>query len=333
VRRAISTEEIQTVLGHYEVGPIVSPPEPGGGTANSNLKVSTTCGTYFLKRRNPKYAQESFVAFDHALMEHMAAYRVGTPLAVLTREGRRWLRLGEDVYELFPYQPGGPHGRHSMAQIASAGRALANYHCAARSFSPPPGKEWPRYDDPRLIRAGIEPITSDLEQLLSADDRGYLMNQIALLERELPDERYDALPKLVVHGDYHPGNIKFTNDEVSGIFDLDWATLQPRLRDLADGLFLFAGARESDIDDSNIYSLTPTWQPSKERARAFMAAYLSCETLGEEESDALPLFIRARWLYCRVAGMAKVAPERRIEYFVSGLLSPLRALDTMNALF
>jgi homoserine kinase type II len=333
VRRAISTEEIQAVLAHYEAGSVVPPPEPGGGTANSNLKVSTTCGTYFLKRRNPKYAQESFVAFDHALMEHMAAYRVGTPLAVLTREGRCWLRLGENVYELFPYQHGGPHDRHSVAQIASAGRALANYHRAARSFSPPPGKEWPRYDDPRLIRAGIEAIITDLERQLSVDDMGYLMNEIALLERELPDDRYDTLPKLVVHGDYHPGNIKFTNDDVSGIFDLDWATLQPRLRDLADGLFLFAGERESDIDDANIYSLTQTWQPSLERARAFMACYLESETLGEEESDALPLFIRARWLCCRVAGMAKVAPERRIEYLVCGLLSPLRALDTMNALF
>jgi hypothetical protein len=43
--------------------------------------------------------------------------------------------------------------------------------------------------------------------------------------------------------------------------------------------------------------------------------------------------VRARWLYCRVAGMVKVAPERRIEYFVTALLEPLRALDGMDRLF
>jgi len=55
---------------------------------------------------------------------------------------------------------------------------------------------------------------------LSAGGLCYLMSQVSLLERELPDERYHGLPKLVIHGDYHPGNLNFAGDEVSGIFDL-----------------------------------------------------------------------------------------------------------------
>jgi homoserine kinase type II len=314
------------------VGGLVAPPGPGGGTANANLKILTASGAYFLKRRNPKYAQESFVAFDHALMEHLAPYAVATPLAVVSDQGRRWLRLGDDVYELLPYHRGGPHDRHSLAQLASAGRALARFHRAAREFSPPSGKDWPRYDDPRLIREGIEAIAGDLGRALSADEFGYLMAQVALLERELPQARYHALPKLVVHGDYHPGNLKFADDLVSGIFDLDWATLQPRLRDLADGIVLFAGERSSDIAGEDIFSLTQTWTPSLSRGRVFMEAYLESESVGDEEVAALPLFVRARWLYCRAAGMAKVAPERRVEYFTAGLLEPLRALDRLGSL-
>jgi len=331
--RGISAEELEEVLAHYEVGHLIAAPESGGGTANANLKITTACGVYFLKRRNPKYAQESFVAFDRALMEHMAQYDVKTPLAVITREGKRWLRFHEDVYELFPYHDGGPHNRNSLTEIGAAGRALAEYHRAARSFRAPPGKQWPRYDDPRLIREGIEAIRADLGERLSAEDMRYLMQSVATLERELPDERYHGLPELVVHGDYHPGNMKFLNGEVSGIFDLDWATVQPRVRDLADGIFLFAGQRASDIDASDIFSLTQTWQPSIERGRVFMGGYLTSEMLSDEELRALPLFVRARWLYCRVAGMVKVMPERRIEYFATGLLEPLRILDAIDRLF
>jgi homoserine kinase type II len=333
MRPGISADELRELLAHYEVGHLVAPPESGGGTANANLKITAASGTYFLKRRNPKYAQESFVAFDHALMEHMAKYDVKTPLAVITREGKRWLRLHEDVYELFPYHDGGPHDRNSPIEIGAAGRALAKYHRAARSFRAPPGKEWPRYDDPRLIREGIEAIRADLSKRLSAEDMRYLVEDVARLERELPDERYHGLPKLVVHGDYHPGNLKFLGGEVSGIFDLDWATVQPRVRDLADGIFLFAGQRASDIDASDISSLTQTWQPSVERERVFMDSYLASETLSGEELRALPLFVRARWLYCRVAGMVKVVPERRVEYFLAGLLEPLRILDGTGRLF
>jgi len=408
LRRGVTPDEIESVLSHYDLGTLVAPPESGGGTANANLKITTAAGAYFLKRRDPtgvrvflqraqtresrsrtpfrrslgccsdgrdsKYAQESFVAFDHALMAHMARRGVKTPRAVAARDGRTWVRihggccitcLGEsqlpprdrdstlrasrsalndsygvtrnpenelcnslhdDVYEVFHYQPGGPHHRHSLPQIASAGRALADYHRAARDFDPPPGKEWPRYDDPRLIREGIAAIEPDLRATLGADDLDYLMAQVALLESELPDERYHSLPKFVIHGDYHPGNMKFIGDEVAGIFDLDWATVQPRVRDLADGIFLYAGERESDIDAADIFSLTQTWRPSIERGSVCMAAYLAAETVTGEEADALPLFVRARWLYCRVAGMVKVTPERRIGYFVTGLLEPLRAM-------
>jgi homoserine kinase type II len=332
-RPPITQEEIQAVLRYYDVGTLRTEPEPGGGTANSSLKITTEAGAFFLKRRNPRYSQESFVAFDHAFMEHMAPFRIGTPLAVKTREGKRWLRLNENVYELFPYQPGGPHNRHSPAQIAAAGRSLAAFHRAARLFVPPPGKEWPRYHSPQQVREGIEEMMPELKQRLSSEDLEYLIEQVTLIETGCTDEMYHSLPKLVVHGDYHPANIKFLNDSVSGIFDLDWATFQPRLLDVADGIIFFAGERASDLDSGNIYSLTQTWAPSVSRTALFMKAYLAEETLDTRELALLPIFIRTRWLHCRVNGRIKVAPEHRLEYFLADLLPPLRALDTIDALY
>src|SRR5207302_648046 len=118
----------------------------------------------------PKYAQRSFVFFDHRLMEHLAPFQIGTPLAVRSQQGERWLEWGGNVYELFPYQPGGPHDRFSLAQLASAGRRLAEFHRAARSFPAPAGKEWPRYQDPARIREGVEALSPQLRARLRPAD-------------------------------------------------------------------------------------------------------------------------------------------------------------------
>jgi len=327
--REVTPDELAGVLAGYALGPLLAPPEPGGGTANANVTIETAEGRYFLKRRNAKYSRREFVAFDHRLMEHLHEAGVGTPLAIRSRQGERWLERDGYVYELFPYRPGGPHDRQSAAQVAEAGRRLAAFHRASRQFAAPPGKEWPRYHDPRLIREGVDTIAGPLRERLSGTDFDYLQAQIQRLECEFPAERYDGLPKLVIHGDYHPGNLKFEGDRITGIFDLDWATVQPRLLDLADGVFLFAGERDSDIDAANIVSLTQTWRPSVERTGTFLEAYGETESVTRKEWDALGLAVRARWIYCRVAGRLKLEMERQIDYVADGLLEPLRAMDGM----
>jgi homoserine kinase type II len=326
----IASAELVDVLAAYDVGPLLSAPVAGSGTANAGLVLETPAGRFFLKRRNRKYAQRDFVSFDHRLMEHLHPYGIGTPLAVRTIGGARWLEREGEIYELFPYQAGEPHDRHSRAQLAAAGRSLAAYHRATRLFAPPPGKAWPRYHDPRLIREGVEMIAHALQTRLSRADFAYLQAQAGRLECEFPEERYHALPKVVVHGDYHPGNLKFQADQVSGIFDLDWATVQPRLLDLADGVFLFAGERDSAIDPADIVSLTQVWRPSADRIRVFLNAYRETETVSREEWDALGLAVRARWIYCRIAGRLKLPVERQLDYMIDGLLEPLRALDDLE---
>ncbi len=119
-----------------------------------------------------------------------------------------------------------------------------------------------------------------------------------------------------------------SHDEVCGIFDLDWATLQPRALDLADGLFLFAGVRKTETDPTDIVSLTQTWQPALERARTFIEAYLRIETITDEEWAVLELVVRARWLYCRIGGMVKLPEERRADFSLPMVwLALFRALD------
>lgn len=333
IPRTLIPTEIEKVIAQYNIGTLSSLAEPGGGTANANAIIETAEGKYLLKRRNPKYADLGYVAFDHSLMEHLVPYSLGTPLATKTRAGERWLILEGRVYELYPYLKGNEHDRFSLEQLASVGRHLALFHTATRSFPLTEGKEWERYQDPAKIREGLTPLVPHLKARLSSVDFDYLFGQVSLLEREFPDTRYYSLPKRVVHGDYHPGNLKFLGERVSGLFDFDWATLQPRLLDIADGVFLFAGERATAIDAGDIVSLTQTWMPSRERTRLFLEAYLEEEEITEEEWQALGLALRARWLYCRIAGMEKLPEVQRLHFLLNGLLEPLRALSILESLF
>jgi homoserine kinase type II len=91
----------------------------------------------------------------------------------------------------------------------------------------------------------------------------------------------ENLPVIPIHGDYHPGNLKWADDQVVAIFDFDWSKMDLRLFDVAmaaiyfcsrwdgnrDGEFrcdkceLFMGAYQQELDRSaGLEPLTPAEQ-------------------------------------------------------------------------
>jgi Ser/Thr protein kinase RdoA (MazF antagonist) len=167
---------------------------------------------------------------------------------------------------------------------------------------------------------------------MSPEDWAYLQKQVSSLDCELPDAVYHSLPRHVIHGDYHPANLRFDGDAVTGVYDLDWCTVQPRARDLADGLIFFAGLRDGDVTSSDIRKLTRTWTHCPERAAAFLLAYERTGPITGHERALLPSFMRARWLHCRIIGRSKVPPQDGVTFFLDGLLEPLRSLGAANPL-
>lgn len=328
-RRPIDLAVVVKLIARYDLGDLQEGPRPIGGTANLNVSIVTARGRFVLRRRHARYSAPACLAFDHALMERLAIHKLPTPLALHSLDSLRWTELGGDIYEVYDYRDGGPHDRTSLAQIRAAGDALGRYHAATEGWTPPPGKDWPRYDDPAQLIPSLADMDGDLRAAMSPEDHAYLMAQADRVARELPDSVYDSVPRQVIHGDYHPANVSFVGDQIGGIYDLDWATVQPQLRDIADGLIFFAGVRDGDVDSSDIRLLTRTWLPSTERSDAFLEAYARRRPVGDERA-LLPLFMRARWLYCRTIGRSKVPEDERIAYFTFGLLEPLRALDELE---
>ena len=301
-------------------------------------------GRYFLKRRNPRYCAPAVLRHDHALMEHLAAKGLCTPLALVSRAGSRWVELDNRIYELYPYMPGAPHDPDSEAEIAEAGRQLAAFHKAAADFDPPPGKAWPRYHDPANTIPALEwaaerarsregPTPGGRQAADALREVTQLLEVSRTLAQEFTAEEYAGYPSLMLHGDWHPANVRYAAGRVCAIFDLDWATPQPRPVDLADGLIYFAGQRAQRMDPLDIRTLTGPFTLHTDRVRTFLRAYLERASISSQELEALPKFMLARWLYSRADPMRrKLPPEEALDYLLAGVWEPIATIRRVASL-
>jgi homoserine kinase type II len=57
--------------------------------------------------------------------------------------------------------------------------------------------------------------------------------------RDYFDVRFQGVPEILIHCDYHPGNLKFSDVKGIGIFDFDWSKIDYRLFDIALALAYF----------------------------------------------------------------------------------------------
>jgi Ser/Thr protein kinase RdoA (MazF antagonist) len=271
----LDEEILRRILARYDLGGAFDVLGPGGGTANANLVIRAPRGKLLVRRRNPRYGSPDQVAYDHALMRHLATKGIGGPLPIETRDGQTWVREADAVYEVQHFVEGTPFDPENLEQLRAAGEGLAAFHGALDDFAPPVPKRLPRYDNPHDIRTGFESL---LPQAAAQERREIeaILAVVGRLEADFPDSLYDSLPHCVIHGDYHPANVLFRGHRLAGIFDLDWVSRQPRVRDLSDGLYYFAGRREGRLDGSDIRSLTRGLRYDIPRARLFLDAYRAC---------------------------------------------------------
>ena len=323
---SINPLTLERVLSHYDLGGMYRLEGSGGGTANLNLVIVCPRGKFFFRRRNPSYSSPDQVIYEHALMRHLADKGIGGPLPVETPDGETAVCDGSDVYELQHLVKGTAFEPDNLDQLRSAATGLADFHAALDDFVPPVPKKLPRYDDPHDTRTGYQSL---LAQATPEQARGIrlVLDIVAALEADFPNAAYRALPHCIIHGDYHPANVLYTDNQLAGIFDLDWVSRQPRVRDLADGITYFAGRRPAALDGADIYSLTQGLQYDIPRARIFLDAYRAKRPVDDEEIHAIPLVATARWLFAKVAGMRKVPEADRPAFALRDALPPVTWLQ------
>jgi len=329
------------ILEHYEIG-TAQEIRAAGGTAGRTWKVLARSGTYFLRLRGVRTSTEARLRFDHGLREHLAAGGVPTATAIRTRTGAQWVRERDRVCELYPFVEGRAFRSESETELANAARALARFHTVAASYSPPSAENEPvaqytclgfsdavsaRMEDPDLQLTNLQAVrelADDADQRTAVD---WAIERVQRLSETYAGPAYEPLTGWIIHGDYTPANLLFSEDGlVRGIFDLDWAFPGARVRDVADGMYFFA-RRPRKIDTGNIWSLTDAAAFDAARCRAFLQAYNAETPLTAAEKTTIPAAFAGRWFSIRLEGMAKVPADERIRFFSRGIRKPIRWLD------
>lgn len=327
--RAVTEQEVQEVIAEYDLGELEWVDLQGGGTGNTNLRLRLGGTDYLLRRRDPKYTEPDQLRFDSSLKTFLASRGVPVVPALACRGGDPWVCTHGRVYELFPVVQGDAFSGRADELVNAVG-SIARLHEVASGFGVRDLKRWDRYDS----LAELQPALDAVRSLPAAGEFAELLDEIegelATLGRDLPDDQYWDLPLTVVHGDFHPANFLFRDAEVVGIFDLDWSTWQPRLKDAADGIIFWAGERAQPLASHSIELLTQPFSFNPGRTERFLREYQRRQPLSQREIDLIPSFIRGRWLEVRLIAQFKLPEDDRLRYLAEGTMQPLRDLRTQR---
>ncbi|MEI6448654.1 MAG: phosphotransferase [Actinomycetes bacterium] len=263
---AALTQQIERIVDEeYDLGAVVRAERIFGGYCNASFAVWTRRADgehkYFARKYNPAITERE-VRFEHALLTYVADH--GFELAsqvFLTRGGSTFVTRDEVVdgdtktlfFAVFTMLEGEDKyswikNRLTDRELDSGARVLAGFHHAAYGFQPddlareqPPIMEFARTwaESWKGLVAGGGDTACDrflrerLSRILEVVAKGVDV-----------ESQLEGLPVNPVHCDYHPGNLKWVDEQGVGLFDFDWAKLDYRLFDVAQGIAYFCTSWE-----------------------------------------------------------------------------------------
>jgi homoserine kinase type II len=264
-KAALLIQVSEVVDQDYDLGPVVRAEQIFGGYCNASFAVWTRRDDgehkYFMRKYNPAITERE-VLFEHALLTHIA--REGFTLAsqvFAARGGATFVTRDEVVdgaptrffFAVFTVLEGEDkyswvQNRLTDKEFDSGARVLAGFHHAAYGFRP---DDLAREQPP--IMEFLPTWTESWSSLVAgggdtACDR-YLREKLPRILEVVAKganarPQLEGLPMNPVHCDYHPGNLKWVDEQGAGLFDFDWAKLDYRIFDVAQGIAYFCTSWE-----------------------------------------------------------------------------------------
>ena len=253
----------EIVESYYDIGTVTAVNEIFGGYNSRSFGIETLkdgCArTYFLRQYKPDVAADE-IRFEHALIGH--AIQNGFSFAadiVSTAQGLTFVQSADSdhMFAVFDYLNGEDkytwdNPDLSDAEFISAGRVLAAFHNAMRDFDPgglqrsepPILKLWPRLAG-QLAGYDRHKPGGQLQAYYAAHLQG-ILDLIA--RHPLDANEIEGMPVIAIHCDYHPGNLKWADNQVVGIFDFDWSKMDLRLFDVALAVIYFCSRWDEGHD-------------------------------------------------------------------------------------
>ena len=257
--------EISGVLSNYDLGKLADLKRNYRGYLNISYSIQTIKHgqkfDYFLRRYRIGTKPDDIV-FEHTVVNHLIEKKFNLVAKVYaTKQGSTYYtqfpegNLDQQIfYAIFEFLSGDdkytwvdPHC--SPREIENAATTLALFHQAVADVIPKGQRTEPRIIDllPHITNNldNYQPkvIPSEFDECLTNNLPKLLNNCIATLNAlKMVDE--SDWPSIVIHCDYHPGNLKFAGEDIIGLFDFDWSKIDLRCFDVAlAGWYFFTSWR------------------------------------------------------------------------------------------
>lgn len=290
---------INIVSKIYDIGDCICYELPPGGLLNHVYVLYTTRGKYILKEHIYRNS-ESKLQFLKSLLDCLKSYNVSCDYIIPTRTCGFFFKFQRSMFTMHRFIEGTTYANLSQLntkQRTNAIKFLVGYHRVVRGFNIK-GENIKFSDLPVVFTDNVQWIRgyiSDHQNIFEREeDRKFIMTQIDKLEEYIARNRYQDLPRLLIHGDYRFCNMVFTDNQVSGLFDWDLLQYAPRVFEVVDACSNFAldlQSAEKNIDRMDKFAVFKHlfWTYQHE-------AYKNGFDLSPQEIAAIPEMLRMRLL-------------------------------------
>ena len=264
----LSADDLEMLIGEYDVGVLVSAKGIAEGVSNSNWLVETTTGRFILTMYEHR-VEAADLPFFLGLLDHLSAKGSPVPRTIHDRAGAPFRLIDGKAVALIEFLPGVSIDTPRPGQARAVGEALAGIHLAAADF---PGRR-----ENTMALPAWRKLLDDCGDRLSEID-GSLSDLVAreldYLEASWPGD----LPRSVIHADLFPDNVLMLGNRVSGLIDFYFACTDIMAYDLA----VTHAAWSFTADDG--------FRPAI--GEALVAGYHQRRPLTSEACQALPILAR-----------------------------------------
>ncbi|MGD8372667.1 MAG: phosphotransferase [Syntrophobacterales bacterium] len=286
----MAEEVIRRVLANYDLGELRSARRVGRGFVNENWIVDTTRDRFFLKRRHPELRNHNLICAQHALNKHLRESGFPAPAILHTTAGETLLVLDGDYFEIQEHIEGVPYEHTNDAHFQAAAFMLGSYHACVHDFTFHPHCDLGDLYSPPILAEHLTSLINFWE--LDRDPAlAQILKQLASHAADLAVQfsEHHGLPCLIIHGDYHAGNLLFQGDRLVGVVDFDKACWQPRVVELAEALIYFASPCPGHLKHL-VYPGFLDW----DKLESFLRYYSYGFSLAEKETPWLPSLVQNR---------------------------------------
>lgn len=315
LERSLVHSQVVYVFQHYNLGKVTDVYEIFGGYVNRSFGVYTEKDgekyCYFVRMYKPGI-RESEIELEHSLIDFSIANGLDMAAGLIRADNQKtYVKISEEIkgkvvkrfFAVYDFLPGEDkytwdNPNLNDEEYASAAMVLATLHNSARNFDPRGRKR----AEPKIME--LLPMLPGLfrefaEREVNTKFHKYFLNNIdeiiAIVDRiRIPEDELKKMPFNPIHSDFHPGNLKFKDNKVVGIFDFDWCKIDLRLFDVCLALVYACSSWQDESDGVMLLEKSAIFLESYQKT---LQALGGLPPLNDVEIQYLPSMIAAANVY------------------------------------